>query len=51
MRRAKRFLGLFLACAMSLSYLPVKVVSADIGTTDLKIYIVAHYSYIEYFFS
>lgn len=42
MRRAKRFLGLFLACAMSLSYLPVKVVSADSGVSDLEVSVVGN---------
>lgn len=42
MRRAKRFFGLFLACAMSLSYLPVKVVSADSGVSDLEVSVVGN---------
>lgn len=40
MRKAKRFLGLFLACAMSLSYLPTKVVSADSGVSSLEVSVV-----------
>ena len=42
MRRIKSFLGLFLTCAMSLSYLPSQTVSADSGISSLEVSVVGN---------